>query len=176
MEAYWRKDPADVSLNAICHLAEVSKPALYRVFGNEDGLMRAVLDRYAARVLSSIFDLLSRTPPLPEALEALIAFASQDPKMETGCVFFKMRAGKHRLGPRTLERVQEIDAAAVQALAAYLDGQRQSGHWDSDHSATIMARYLVEQIGLALMQRASGEDPAQVRDMLVLAFSALTRP
>ncbi|MEM9757417.1 MAG: TetR/AcrR family transcriptional regulator, partial [Pseudomonadota bacterium] len=50
MGAYWRSDPADVSLNTICQMAGVSKPALYRQFGNEDGLMRAVLDRYAAQV------------------------------------------------------------------------------------------------------------------------------
>ena len=99
MAAYWESDPADVSVNKICELAGVSKPALYRAFGGEDGLMRAVLDRYAAQVLSELMDMLSSDPPLPEMLEALIQFAARDPKMQTGCVFYKMRAGKHRLRP-----------------------------------------------------------------------------
>ncbi|MEM9787939.1 MAG: TetR/AcrR family transcriptional regulator [Pseudomonadota bacterium] len=175
MQAYWKDDPADVSLNAICGLASVSKPALYRQFGGEDGLTLAVLDRYAQNVLSDIFDVLSDATPLQETLAALIYFASQDPKMQTGCVFFKMRAGKHRLGPKTRARVAEIDAAAVDAFAAYLEARRTAGDWRSDQSAPLMARYMVEQIGLALMQRAATEDAEQVHDTLTLAFSVLQR-
>ncbi len=175
MQAYWKSDPVDVSLNAICGLANVSKPALYRQFGGEDGLMRAVLDRYAAQVLSDIFVILQRNAPLPDTLAALSHFASRDPKMQTGCVFFKMRAGKHRLGPKTLERVQEIDGAAVQAFENYLEGRRAAGEWQGGQSAAMVARYLVEQIGLALMQRAAGEAADQVHDTLSLALSAIGR-
>ena len=176
MRAYWQQDPADVSLNAICTLAGVSKPALYRQFGSEDGLMRAVLDRYATQVLSDIFDILSRNMPPEETLAALSHFASTDEKMETGCVFYKMRAGKHRLGPLTREGVEAIDAGAVTALTAYFKARQVAGDWAGDPPAATVARYVVEQIGLALSQRAAGHDPDEVRDTLTLAFSALRRP
>ena len=176
MQAYWEADPADVSLNAICELAGVSKPSVYRQFRNDDGLMRAVLDRYADQVLSDLFVPLERNAPLSETLAALIDFASQDPKMETGCVFYKMRSGKHRLGPKTREGVEGIDAAAVQAFETYLDNRRAAGDWKSELSAALAARYLVEQIGLALTQRAAGEEPGQVRASLELALSALCPP
>lgn len=175
MRAYWQDDPADVSLNAICGLAGISKPALYREFGGEDGLMRAVLDRYAALVLSDIFEIISRDRPLDEALDALRRFAGQDPKMETGCVFFKMRAGKHRLGPQTRALVEAIDAGAVSAFAAYLDARREAGDWRGDLNVSTAARYIVEQIGLALMRRAAGDDPTRIDDMLALAFSVIPR-
>ena len=170
MAAYWESDPADVSVNKICELAGVSKPALYRAFGGEDGLMRAVLDRYAAQVLSELTELLSSDPPLPEMLDALIQFAARDPKMQTGCVFYKMRAGKHRLGPQTLARVNEIDAGAVQGFETYLTAR--VGELRGQAPATL-ARYLVEQIGLALSQRAAGEDPAQVEATMALALTPL---
>ena len=175
IRAYWRADPADVSLNAICTLAGVSKPALYRQFGNEDGFMRAALDRYAEQVLSDIFVILQRAAPLSETLDALIRFASEDPKMETGCLFYKMRAGKHRLGPKTLEGVEQIDAAAVQAFAGYLGTRREIGDWTSDLPIATAARYLVEQLGLALTQRAAGEDPTEIRASLSLALSVIQR-
>ena len=35
MTAYWHDDPADVSINAICRLAGVSKPSLYREVGSQ---------------------------------------------------------------------------------------------------------------------------------------------
>jgi len=171
MRAYWRDDPADVSLNAICAMAEVSKPALYRVFGGEDGLAHAVLEKYADEVLSEIFTILNANPPLDEALSALIYFASGDPKMETGCMFFKMRAGKHRLGPKTRALADAIEASAVEAFTAYLSTQLTA----EDQPAPLVARFLFEQIGLALSQRAAGEDPAQIKATLSLALSAIAR-
>lgn len=175
MDAYWRSDPADVSLNAICEAAGVSKPALYREFGGEDGLMSAVLDRYAARVLADIFEILGRDPPLDEGLALLVRFASEDPKMETGCVFYKMRAGKHRLGPVTRAQVDALDIGAVAAFTAYLSARQAAGDWAPPPSAEQVARYLVEQIGLALTQRAATEDTKQVRDTLELALSVIPR-
>lgn len=176
MTAYWQRDPADVSVNAVCQMAGISKPSLYREFGSEDGLTCAVLDRYAGRVLSDMFVVLESGKDLRETLDALIAFASDDPRMETGCLFHKMRAGKHRLGPQTRARVDEIDAAAQSAYAAFLGACRDAGDWPGDLAVEAGARYLGEQVALAITQRASGEDPARVREMLGLALSVFLRP
>jgi AcrR family transcriptional regulator len=175
MTAYWQSDPADVSVNAICQMAGISKPSLYRAFGSEDGLTRAVLDSYAERVLSAVFDILHGRQGLQPTLDALIDFASADPRMETGCLFYKMRAGKHRLGPETRARVVEIDAAAQAAYAAFLQSCRDAGDWPGGLSVEAGATYLGEQIALAITQRASGEDPARIREMLTLALSVFTR-
>jgi AcrR family transcriptional regulator len=175
MHAYWREDPADVSLNALCRLAGVSKPSLYRAFGSEDGLTRATLDRYARRVLADVFAILEGGQGLQPTLDALIDFASDDPRMETGCLFHKMRNGKHRLGPETRARVEEIDAQARAAYAAFLQARRDAGEWADGPSVEAGGRYLAEQIGLAITQRAAGEDSGQVRDTLSLALSVFTR-
>jgi AcrR family transcriptional regulator len=171
MNAYWQDDPADVSINTICGMANASKPAIYREFGNEDGLKLAVLNRYADKVLFDIFEVLSNEMSLKDTLNALIDFSSQDPKMETGCLFYKMRAGKHRLGPQTLQRINEINAIAIDAFTAYLEKCRTSGEWESEQSSSTMARYLVEQIGLAFTQRAAGENPAQVHQTMSIALA-----
>jgi AcrR family transcriptional regulator len=176
MTAYWQGDPADVSVNAICQMASISKPSLYREFGSEDGLSRAVLDRYADQVLSDIFAILQSGAALWETLDALIDFASNDPRMETGCLFYKMRSGKHRLGPETRARVDEIDAAAQAAYAAFLQAARDSANWPSGLSVESGAKYLGEQLALAITQRASGEDSARVREILTLALSVFSRP
>lgn len=174
--AYWQGDPADVSLNAICKLAGVSKPSLYREFGSEDGLTRAVLHSYAKRVLADIFAILQGGKGLQDTLDALIDFAAADPRMETGCLFYKMRAGKHRLGPDTRALVEDLDA---QARAAYEDMLKVSGvagDLPKDLSVQAAAQYLGEQVALAITQRASGEDPDRVRQLLMLALSVFRRP
>ena len=171
MAAYWQGDPADVSVNAICQMAGISKPSVYREFGSEDGLRRAALDAYAERVLADVFAILQRGTGLRDTLDALAEFACADPRMETGCLFYKMRAGKHRLGPETRARVDEIDAAAQAAYGAFLRSRRDAGEWPDGLSVEAGAKYLGEQIALAITQRASGEDPARVREMLDLALS-----
>jgi len=178
INAYWQGDPADVSVNAICQLAGVSKPSLYREFGNEDGLARAALERYTDQVLSDLFATLQAGvdgQSLRQTLDALIDFASTDARMETGCLFCKMRAGKHRLGPLTRARVDELDAAAQAAYSAFLQARRDAGDWPGQLSPQMGAKYLSEQLSLAIMQRAWGEDPTKVGQMLRLALSVFDR-
>lgn len=170
MQAYWRGDPADVSLNTICDLAGVSKPFVYRSFGNEDGLQRAALDRYANDVLSEVFGLLQAKRPLAETLAALVDFCCDSHNMATGCLFHKMRAGQHRLGPLTRARMGELTAAAVAAIGAMLEQQSYSGGL----SRAQTAQYVVDQMGLAITQRASGMASAEIRQMMQLALSPLS--
>ena len=174
-DAYWHADPADVSVNAICRLAGVSKPSLYREFGSEDGLTLAVIDRYAERVLSDVFTLLEAGGSFVDTLDALVAFACDDPRMATGCLFYKMRNGKHRLGPETRARVDALDAAAREAYERFLRERLAAGEWQGRGSVEVSARYLSEQVGLAITQRASGESSEDVRASLTLALSVFTR-
>jgi hypothetical protein len=96
--------------------------------------------------------------------------------MEAGCLFYKMRSGKHRLGPQTRARVDEIDATAQSAYAAFLQSTLDRGEWQGGLPVAAAAKYLGEQIALSITQRASGEDKARIREMLTLALSVFTRP
>ncbi|MFK8076506.1 MAG: TetR/AcrR family transcriptional regulator [Granulosicoccus sp.] len=176
MRACWQSDPADVSVNAICQMAGISKPSLYREFGSEDGLMRAVLDSYAEIVLSSVLEIFQSEGELQTTLDALVEFASEDPRMETGCLFHKMRSGKHRLGSETLARLEEIEATAQETYVNFLHSCTGSGDWPVGLSVEVGAKYLREQTALALSQRAHGEDPARIREMMNLALSVFRRP
>lgn len=171
IDAYWKADPADVSMNTVCQLASVSKPSVYREFGNEDGLTRAALDRYADNVLGDVFGILEQGDRLGEILAKLVEFACDDPRMATGCMFYKMRNGKHRFGPVTQERIETLDHAAEGAYREVLQRCRDAGDDLGGVSIETGAHYLGAQIGLAIMQRAGGADRATVRDSLELALS-----
>lgn len=179
MRAYWRDDPVDVSLNAICQAAGVSKPSVYRVFGGEDGLMRAALDRYAEALVARLSGMLDPEQALADTLAAFVDFASDDPQMATGCMYHKMLAARHRLGPETRARVEEIDARGRAAYAAYFTARRAAGDWPGTLDPDTAARFLADQVGLALGQRAAGVPPAQIRATMSLAlsvFDARLRP
>lgn len=176
VQAYWQGEPLDVSVNAICRLAGVSKPSLYREFDSEDGLRCAALERYADRVLGEVLAIIGAGQPLVGTLAALTQFACADPRMETGCLFQKMRAGRPRLGPRARARVDALEAAMLTALAGYLHARRDAGELDAGLDVDTAAHYVAEQLGLAVSLRASGVDARRVRDMLTLALSVLLRP
>ncbi|MEM7076557.1 MAG: TetR/AcrR family transcriptional regulator [Pseudomonadota bacterium] len=176
MTAYWHADDAGVSVNSICRMADISKPSLYREFGNEDGLMRAALDHYIEHILPGVFGVFSNGTTFRQTMDALVDYACTHPTTECGCLFYKMRAVRHRLGPRTRERVDEMTTRSRAFFAEFLQSRRKAGDWTSPVSRELAARYLVDQIGFALMQRASGDDPDEVRDTLKLALSALDGP
>ena len=173
MNAYWQNDRAAVSVNAICALAGVSKPSLYRDFGSEDGLTQAVLERYAQTVLGSVEALLSSSIGFVTKLEALIDFASQDPRMEVGCLFVKMRTTRSRFGVRTQAKIASIEAHFLECYIRFFREGAASGEWGGSIAAELAAGYLYEQLGLAVSQRAAGKSPESVRELFGLAMSVL---
>ena len=82
-----------------------------------------------------------------------------------------MRAGKNRLGPKTRELVEELNRAAQGGYQTFFQDRRSTGDWYGTVSTDVAAKYLGEQIALALAQRASGENATTIREILSLALS-----
>ena len=175
MRAYWHEGP-EVSVNAVCQRAGVSKPSLYREFCSEDGLTTAALEQYADMILSQLRGLLSSELSFADKLEAIITFASEDPRNEHGCLFVKMRAARLDLGPKTQAKVAEIEAAAVELYARFFRESQERGEWRGNASPDFAAQYLHAQIGLAVSQRALGTESAIVRPLLECSLSVLLKP
>ncbi len=173
MNAYWRDDRAAVSVNAVCAMAGVSKPSLYRDFGSEDGLTAAVLEHYAQTVLTGIEALLSSPQSYGAKLDALVSFASDDPRMEAGCLFVKMRATRSRFGPQTRALLAATEAYFQAHYARFFTDAAACGEWRGGIAPELAASYLQEQMGLAVSQRAAGKPPEAVRAFLALAISVL---
>lgn len=173
LNAYWQDDRAAVSVNAVCALAGVSKPSLYRDFGSEDGLTAAVLEHYGQTVLVGVAALLSGQPSYGDKLDALISFASDDPQMESGCLFVKMRATRSRFGPQTQALLGVMEAHFQAHYMRFFAEAAGRGEWRGDVATDLAASYLQEQVGLAVSQRAAGKPPEAVRACLALAVSVL---
>jgi AcrR family transcriptional regulator len=172
MNAYWEHGPTGVSLNAICQQAGVSKPSLYREFGNDDGLTHAALMHYAQNVLSQTLEITQSEDSFLDKIKRIAILSAEDDLHDQGCLFVKMRAVKDRLGPKTQELIAQIETMAFEAFLMVLAEGHASGEWSGDIPIDLAARYLQNQIGLALDQRARGEDP---KATLALALSVFER-
>ena len=171
MHAYWQADGADISVNAICLLAGVSKPSLYRDFGSEDGLTATVLKRYAETVLRSLEERVSSSESFKEKIEWFIQFASESP--EIGCLLVKMCANRSRFGPQTQTEIAEIEAHLLECYTLFFKQSESSGEWSGGVAAELAADYLNEQLKLAIIQRTAGKSKESVRELLSLGISVL---
>jgi AcrR family transcriptional regulator len=176
IDSYWRDGVDAVSLNEICRRAHVSKPGLYREFGNEDQLMDAALTRYSETVLAPVLATLSDDRPFRETLDSLIEFTTRDetPDVPSGCLVARMRSFHWRLGPVTREHVDQLREGAIAAYAAWLKRCADRGEIELPAPLEVTAAYVDAQLTMMLTRVSAGEDPGTVRAHASLAFAVLT--
>jgi TetR/AcrR family transcriptional regulator, copper-responsive repressor len=165
-----------LSLNSLCAELGISKPALYRSFGGEDGLRRAALAHYFAVWMGPGFGQMDFTQPFAAQCEQLARMASHpDPKspQSAGCLYTRMRLSRRVLGKQALNMVEELERGMKTQLTAWMEGIAQSGQLRPDLQAAEAAAYLDAQIMLALIQRGQGKAPKAVEAQLSLALSVL---
>jgi AcrR family transcriptional regulator len=176
MDAYWKEGIGNLSLNEICRRCDISKPGLYREFGNEDGLMKAVLLAYQKQVLTPVLQMLNTETPFRETLDNLVSFVTtvnDNQEAPKGCLLIKMRESRMLVGEATRE---QIDCAQEQALTAYgkwVERSKTKGEFSTDMSSQFASTYIDAQLSNALSQIARGEDSQIVKKILIVAFSML---
>ncbi|MFK7919867.1 MAG: TetR/AcrR family transcriptional regulator [Ilumatobacter sp.] len=176
IDSYWRDGPDAVSVNEICRRAEISKPGLYREFGNEDELIGAALTHYSETVLAPVLATLADDRSFQEALGSLIEFATrkETPEVPSGCLFAKMRNLRWRLGPIAGKHVDQLHDDAIAAYTAWLERCAGRGEIELPAPIEIAATYVDAQLTTMLTRISAGEDPEVVRAHARLAFAVLT--
>ena len=186
MQTYWSEDVDSISLNEICRRAKISKPSLYREFGNEDGLMKAVLIAYQKQMLAPVYQIIAADAPFRETLDSLVSVVtrssdaqffsddqSDDQAVPSGCLFVKMRESYRHLGEETRA---EIDLAKKEALTVYeewVERARAKGEFTGDMPSQFASIYIDAQLSNALSLLARGEPNDEVKKILTVAFSML---
>lgn len=176
MESYWRDGPTAVSVNEICRRAGVSKPGLYREFGNEDGLRSTVVQTYELVVLSQLYQIFEGDQPFDDALAALIDLVLQDrQKMDLplGCLLQKMRGCRKELGPKTNDVIDATSIGTHSRLKDWVERAKHNGQLSEDISTETAAIYIDAQVSSAIMMQETGASKTQISEFLNIAFKGL---
>tara|TARA_B100001142_G_scaffold119245_1_gene121317 strand:+ start:187 stop:795 length:609 start_codon:yes stop_codon:yes gene_type:complete len=176
MFAYWQIGTRDVSINEICRKANVSKPGLYREFGNEDGLMTAVLLAYLKKVLIPLLAILQSDRSFGEVLDELTSFIAEErpeQRMPKGCLMVKMRESKMLLGEDTQEQITKSHKRILTMYETWIQRCKDKGDFPSDITPAFAAIYIDAQLTNALAQLARGEERAMVKSVLETSLSVL---
>jgi AcrR family transcriptional regulator len=176
MESYWRDGPTAVSVNEICRRADVSKPGLYREFGNEDGLRSTVVQTYELVILSQLYRIFEDDQPFDDTLAALTDLVLQDrQKMDRplGCLLQKMRGCRKELGPKTNDVIDATSIGTHSRLKDWVERAKHNGQLSEDISTETAAIYIDAQVSSAIMMQETGASKTQISEFLNIAFKGL---
>lgn len=176
MECYWKDGPTAVSINEICRRANVSKPSLYREFGNEDDFKSTVLSAYGEMVLSQMLKVLDRDQSFDVAISALTDLVLQDRQklgIPMGCLFQKMRGCRKELGPRTNDVIDATWNSTQSKFRDWIERVKRNGQLNEDIPLATVAIYIDKQISSAMIMQEEGFSKKQISKFLDIAFRGL---
>ncbi len=169
MMSYWTDDISRVSLNEICRKAQVSKPGVYREFGNDDGLMQETLQLYQETNMQHLLGILSCDVSFKETLIKLIQTVTSmqpDSGAPQGCLFLKMKASYHLLGHLTQEQVDKTDKVIFQAYEKWIEQSKSTNDFPQSIDTSFAAKYIESQLSHGICLLTRGEHPEFIDQML----------
>ena len=172
---YWSKGPANVSISDICNLTGASKPSVYREFGSDDGLKKAVLKLYHGLAIQPVIDILEKNQPPTDAIDALIGFMTQDRaalNIPQGCLFVMMRAQSERLGPSTYDKLNKVHHDLLAAYAEWIERAKRHGAF-INIPTDIAALLLDMQHSGAMRMQREGVPRETIETVLRFALEAV---
>jgi len=129
MTSLWCDGVRDVSINEICRRANVSKPGAYREFGNEDGLMEAVVDLYRATVVAPLVEVLALDKPFSAVLDIVLHAVTEPSGKPAGCLVAELRSAPGRLGPPPPQRAARASGRCGQRTSSGFGEHNRGARW-----------------------------------------------
>lgn len=173
MMDYWRDGVLTKSLNEVCRQIGISKPAFYREFESEDGLMAEVLGQYRLLNIVPLLNLIESDRPFAEVLNDAINWLSESREKPNGCLFVKMRLARSQLGPITLKRVQSMEMELLKKFEAWYRRGLAQNEVDVSIAPQFASTYIGTQFTLVSVQMGIGMPVKLVKDQASLALSVL---
>jgi len=158
VEMFWEHGYEGVDVDRIARAVNVTKPALYRAFGDKSTLLLKAVERYAMTWGAPMIAALQAEPDIHKAVtgfcEATVNTATGDAR--SGCMMAAAALGQS-------ERVAEIRRYLAQGLTATADifAQRfekemKAGHLTRTPSAKVRGRALVDLMQGLLIRAKAG--------------------
>ncbi|MEC8310948.1 MAG: TetR/AcrR family transcriptional regulator [Pseudomonadota bacterium] len=178
-ELYWQSGVAATSFNEVSRVLGVSKPTLYRYFGDEDGLVSAAIQHYVnQRTLHT--ELLNATGDLRTDLNAWfdkqiddLYERTEDASMPTGCLLMEcVQLGK-ALGEKSTATVREAVIEFLGMFEERLKIAREAGQLRPGIDLDAAVRLVAGQTIIAKNVVLIGEPKENLKRMVALAIDGI---
>jgi AcrR family transcriptional regulator len=180
MDLYWRSGVANTSFNEVSRALNVSKPTLYRYFGDEDGLLSAALQHYVSqRTLHA--GLLHATGDIRTDLNAWFGLQidelyekHHDGTTPTGCLLMEcVQLGK-ALGDKTTATVNSAIHEFLEMVESRLVLAAEAGQLQAGINLKAAVHLIAGQMIVAKNVVLIGEPKDSLKSMVALAIEGIT--
>ena len=177
---YWQSGVAATSFNEVSRALGVSKPTLYRYFGDEDGLVSAAIEHYVShRTLYA--DLLGATGDIRTDLNAW--FDKQiddlyekhaDASMPTGCLLMECVQLGNAIGEKSRATVHQAVQGILDMFEERLKAAEAAGQLRPGIDLNAAVRLVAGQTIIAKNVVLIGEPKENLKRMVALAIDGIT--
>ena len=175
MKIYGEYGISNISFNEVCRKLDIAKPSIYRTFGNEDGLVAATLEKYAAEVIPSMLAIIKSNRDFPAQLNELqdLILAVTEENRE-GCLLLQARRQKGNLGDKAKTLLSTIDKKFSASVMVWLEESKKRGHVRKNIKVASGAQLILSQIGFAQYSLSIGLSVEETREVMALSLSSLS--
>ena len=177
---YWQSGVAATSFNKVSRALGISKPTLYRYFGDEDGLVSAAIEHYVSqRTLYA--DLLGATGDIRTDLNAW--FDKQiddlykkhaDASMPTGCLLMECVQLGNAIGEKSRATVHQAVQGILDMFEERLKAAEAAGQLRPGIDLNAAVRLVAGQTIIAKNVVLIGEPKENLKRMVALAIDGIT--
>ena len=137
-----------------------------------------VLESYEEVAIRPLLDIFRSGQSFDTAVASVISFMLQDRDaigIPTGCLFVMMRAQRHRLGPATGEKIDQLRGDFLATIAAWVDDLKAKGQFREDLPTKVAALFVDAMHAGAMRMQREGVPTEQIDRFLRCGFEALRR-
>ena len=176
---YWQSGVAATSFNEVSRVLGISKPTLYRYFGDEDGLVSAAIQHYVSqRTLHT--ELLNTTGDLRTDLNAWfekqiddLYERTEDASMPTGCLLMECVQLGRALGEKSTATVREAVIEFLGMFEERLKVAKEAGQLSPGIDLDAAVRLVAGQTIIAKNVVLIGEPKENLKRMVALAIDGI---
>ena len=173
MYCYWKEGTNGISINELCRRIKVSKPAIYRAFGGEDGLLSAVIENYISHAFKPLIQHFESDKNFHQQLIDLVDSCTIRTDMPSGCLLVKMWVNHDQLGPKSRSALLRARGLIQEMYLSLVLKAKIKGTIRSDIEPSLAAKFINTQITTVLLRMDTEETPAQISAEAKLAVSVL---
>ena len=193
LNEYWLYGINNVSLSKIAKLAKVSRPGIYKEFGDEDGLKYEVIMKYTdllssevipqyykANHVKTMYYHIYSTLGYPVDKKYFKGISKSNklkkPIKAKGCLFEKSKLEKYRLNNKSKNAIDSFEKIRKKAFTNYIERLQKTNQLDSSLKLDDVYDYFIAQLSLAQSLDVNGSKKEEIKIIIDTAFSAIINP
>lgn len=174
MELFWRKGYEGASLADLTKAMGINPPSLYAAFGNKEGLLKAVLDRYLEQ-RATFLDGVMAAPTAREAADRMLRGTADlltSPDNPPGCLLLQGGLACGAGAEAVPSELAYRRAAGEDRLRERFERAQSDGDLPASVSPAALARYMSAVIQGMGVQAAAGATRADLTEIAELSLAA----